>query len=215
MSPGYQQLTFFGLFVALSGLMVLFDQQSDMLRDTSKASPRPYSFARVQLAWWTVIVMSAFIAVLIGRHEILTFLPSTLILLGISAATTGAARIIDQSDLNNPDIARGQDQKGQNLFLDILSDGTGVNIHRFQTVLFNLVFGIWFIATVLNRLGTTPPIDVNGIIPIITDNNLILLGLSSGTYAALKTTENKVPDPGMQDKVSDESGQGGQGLAQG
>ncbi|HYC29488.1 MAG TPA: hypothetical protein VEB42_11735, partial [Chitinophagaceae bacterium] len=27
---------------------------------------------------------------------------------------------------------------------------------------------------------------------VITDNNLILIGLSSATYAAMKTTENKV-----------------------
>jgi len=32
---------------------------------------------------------------------------------------------------------------------------------------------------------------INGIIPVITNNNLILLGLSAGTYVALKTTENK------------------------
>ena len=216
MKPDNQQLIFWALFLALSGLIIFFDQKYKMLRDISTAGKKPFSFARVQLAWWTVIVLSAFIAILITKGIIPTFDSSTLILLGISAATTGTARIIDQSDLSNPAIVRGQDQNGQDFFLDILSDGTGVNIHRFQTVVFNLVFGIWFIVTVVHELplcasGTC----IDGIIPKVTTNNLILLGLSSGTYAALKATENKVPADSMQDKVSDESGQAGQGLAQG
>jgi hypothetical protein len=218
MSAANQQLIFWALFVALSLVVFFFDKQSGMLRDTSTAKKKPYSFARVQLAWWTVIVLSAFIAILITKGAIPTFDSSTLILLGISAATTGTARVIDQSDISNPAIVRGQNEDGQDLFLDILSDGTGVNIHRFQTVVFNLVFGIWFICTVLHNLPACVPSlpnFPNTVMPPISNNNLILLGLSSGTYAALKTTENKVPAPTMQDKVTDESGQAGQGLAQG
>jgi ABC-type thiamin/hydroxymethylpyrimidine transport system permease subunit len=87
-------------------------------------------------------------------------------------------------------------------------------MHRFQTVAFNLAFGVWFISAVLTRLPTCPVLAgissesaqacYNTIMPQITPNNLILLGLSAGTYAALKTTENK-PAP-MPNKVSDESG---------
>jgi uncharacterized protein YneF (UPF0154 family) len=60
-----------------------------------------------------------------------------------------------------------------------------------QTVIFNLVIGLWFIHQMLNNLATVPPLDLNSILPVIEPNNLILLGLSSGTYAAMKTTENK------------------------
>jgi hypothetical protein len=128
---------------------------------------------------------------------------STVILLGISAATTAAARVIDISDEEKSNW-RHQDGFGKNFFLDILSDNNGVSVHRFQTVVFNAVFGVWFIHAVLNNLlhdcsaytGDTKLLEqckldiLNYIMPPISDNNLILLGLSSATYAALKMTEN-------------------------
>lgn len=36
-----------------------------------------------------------------------------------------------------------------------------------------------------------PALNMSNILPDIEPNNLILMGLSAGTYAALKTTENK------------------------
>jgi hypothetical protein len=182
-----------------------------MLRDTSKANVKPFSFSRVQLSWWSCIVLSAFITILITKCAIPTFDASTLILLGISAGTTAAATVIDISDQSNPALQLSQNQDGQNFFLDILSDKNGVSIHRFQTVVFNIVFGVWFIGELLHNLNANTAIGnwvmcpdnpdvkdtfcsyVNLIIPKFSNNNLILLGLSSGTYAALKATENKTP----------------------
>jgi hypothetical protein len=44
------------------------------------------------------------------------------------------------------------------------------------------------------------------LIPIVSDNNLILLGLSSATYAALKITENKgTASETLNEKVVDEA----------
>ena len=114
---------------------------------------------------------------------------STVILLGISAATTATAKAIDISDAEKDERIRNQDGFGKNFFIDILSDGTGVSVHRFQTVVFNAVFGIWFIAAFLHNLLNNAAID--SIIPPVANNNLILLGVSSATYAALKVTENQ------------------------
>ncbi len=96
------------------------------------------------------------------------------------------------------------------------SDKNGINIHRFRTLVFNLVFGIWFLYQTVHHLSVAPgciavstPVGIktytdcmtvyaNQIIPMITPNNLILLGASSGVYATLKITENKqatVPEP--------------------
>lgn len=161
-----------------------------MLRDNGTESPRPYSFARVQLAWWTVIILVSFISTIILRGGAPTFNTSTLYLLGISSATTIGATLIDISDQANPAVTTlGQNMTSSGFFLDILSDKNGVNVHRFQTVVFNIVFGLWFIYEVLCNLKTQN--DINYIMPVITSNNLILLGVSSGVYAALKTTENK------------------------
>lgn len=64
---------------------------------------------------------------------------------------------------------------------DILSDGNNVSIHRVQAFVFNLVFGIAFLKTVI----------VDYSMPDFDSTQLLLLGLSNGTYAFMKTTENK------------------------
>ncbi|HEX6427751.1 MAG TPA: hypothetical protein VF008_08705, partial [Niastella sp.] len=114
-----------------------------MLRDLSKASPRPYSFSRVQLAWWSVIIISAFTTIMLQTGHAPNLHSSTLVLLGISAGTTAVARVIDLADQQNSLVFRHQDIKTSNFFLDLLSDQNGVSIQRFQALIFNAVFGIW------------------------------------------------------------------------
>jgi hypothetical protein len=204
-------------FVLLVIAIIYWDIKYEILRDISKVDPKPYSWSRVQLAWWTVIILSAFIAILWRDGRAPTLHYSTIVLLSISVATTAAARAIDVSDITNH-LTRHQSQKHVNngsFLIDILSDQNGMSIHRLQAVGFNLVFGIWFICIVLQNLVDFPnaalicdiysgmpdalkkctanPIDF--IMPAISDNNLVLLGVSSATYAAIKTTENKVTDP--------------------
>lgn len=184
------QLLFWAVLIVLLFAVIMFDIKYSMLRDMSTAKKKSYSFARVQFAWWSVIILASFVAIMLTRGIIPTLAESTLILLGISSVTTGAARLIDLSDKGNDKISMSQDEEGENFFLDILSDENGVSIHRFQTVVFNLAFGAWFVITVLERLNDQA-FDVNHIIPEITGNNLILLGLSATAYAGLKATENK------------------------
>lgn len=203
-------------FVLLWIIIFFLDRRSGVLRDISSANPAPFSWSRVQLAWWTVIILSSLIAIIWKDMQdappanIPTLHYSTLILLGISAATTTVARMIDVSDLTGSTGIRHQDQPAMNFTMDILSDQNGVSIHRLQAVVFNLVFGVWFIATVLYNLapGHDPcslyaagsqlatacnASKLDYMMPVITDNNLMLLGISSATYAAMKTTENKTP----------------------
>lgn len=194
------QVRFWVIFGVLFLLVFFFDRKCMMLRDISSANKKPYSFSRVQLAWWSVIVLASFISILFFG-DIPTFHQSTLILLGISIVTTAAARITDISDQASHGSNLIQNQNSENFFLDILSDGNGVSIHRFQTVIFNFTLGVWFICAVVHNLDqfarhiTTVVPDINWIIPDLSPNNLVLLGLSSGTYAALKATENKSAPP--------------------
>jgi hypothetical protein len=214
---------FWALFAILTACVVVCDRKYNMLRDLSKASPRPFSWSRVQLAWWTVIILTAFTTVIIQTGHAPNLHHSTLVLLGISAGTTAVARVIDLGDQQNPLIFRHQDIKTSNFFLDILSDQNGISIQRFQAVIFHAVFGIWFMASVLGNLGDPgfciadfakgdPNLaqcllhSTDFLIPIVSDNNLILLGLSSATYAALKVTENKgTASESMTEKVVDEA----------
>src|SRR5271167_2524726 len=96
---------YWATFIVLLALVYLFDKKYSMLRDNSTATPRPYSFSRVQLAWWSVIILAAFIAIIIiSKGTAPTFDTSTLYLLGISSATTVGATLIDISDQTNPNV---------------------------------------------------------------------------------------------------------------
>ena len=177
---------FISILIILFLAVFYFDFKYDMLKDISTAKRKPYSFSRVQLAWWSVIILTSFITI-IATKGIPTFHQSQLVLLGISALTTGSARLIDTSDQSN-NVSMIQNDERQNLLLDILSDSNGVSIHRFQSLVFNITFGIWFISEVLQKL---PDSAASNIMPVLSQNDLILLGLSSGAYVALKATENK------------------------
>jgi len=204
----HPQVWFTIIFLVLGFTVVLLDNKYDMLKDTSTPNLKPYSWSRVQLAWWSIIVLTSFATILLCTGSAPELYQSTIVLLGISAATTATARAIDttpQAVAAAAAIAPPTPKK-PNFFLDIISDDSKPNIQRFQTLVFNITFGIYFITYVLNNLGhysavcsiytgnalsacTSNP--YNYIIPDIQPNNLVLLGLSSATYAVLKVTENK------------------------
>jgi len=234
------------LVLVLQILLVVYLQKKfHVLCNNSTSHPKPYSFSRWQLVWWTFIILTTFISVIIATGKIPDFNQSSLILLGIGSITTVTASLIDISDDENANAAtaqntavavatttattapvtdptapvsdaapttdpapattvvvvtppvtpRAQDIKRANFLLDILSDKNGISIHRLQAFIFNLVFGLWFIYTsvqnikTINTLTLQPIID--GVIPVVANNNLILLGMSAGLYTALKSTENK------------------------
>jgi len=177
------------VFAIILSIFLYFDIKYDLLKDSSTANKRPYSYSRVQLAWWTLIVLTSFITIFFSKGLIPTFDESTLILLGISSATIISGRLIDTSDQKDHSINRYQNNETKGLILDLISDQNGASIHRLQSLLFNLTFGIWMITTVLNNL-IDYSINIDQIIPAITNKNLVLIGLSSATYAALKIPEN-------------------------
>jgi len=199
---------FWIVFAVMAVIIYLCNKKYNLLKDPSAATPSPYSYARVQLAWWTLIIISSFVTCYLISGQIPTFNQSTLMLLGISAGTTTVASIIDVSDQTNG-TAVSQNTPGQNFILDILSDNNGISIHRLQAVIFNIIIGAWFIEQANHQLadyhtqtalcitGTADVIAhckmdvIDKIMPVVTNNNLILMGVSAGTYAALKTNENK------------------------
>lgn len=70
---------------------------------------------------------------------------------------------------------------GVHWWMDILSDDTGVNFHRFQMVAWTLVLGVIFVHDVYIDLA----------MPVFNATLLGLLGISSGTYLGLKATSEK------------------------
>lgn len=189
------QLIFFLTLIVLLLLIIYLDRKYKLLRDISTSEQRPYSYSRVQLAWWTWIIITSFITILFANGGTLPILDSsTLILLGISAGTTSIANIIDVSDV--ADKTRHQDQGGKNFLYDIIDDSNGASIHRLQAVLFNIIFGIWMLIMVYNKMENIPPIE---------NSCLVLLGISAGTYSVIKTSENKQTNSTSETNTSDSS----------
>lgn len=182
-------------FISLSLIIYWLNAKYNLLKDKSSIINKPYSYSRVQLTWWTLIIISSFISIFILKGNLPILDNTLIILLGISSATTATAGIIDVADQSKQNITLIQNMQSEGFFLDILSDANGVSIHRLQAVLFNLVIGIWVIYSVLIGMKTCTPsvaaICINTIIPVIDTNKLLLLGVSATTYAAIKTNENK------------------------
>ncbi len=178
-------LTFFVfslLFLIIMGIIIA-SKENYIVRLGDKPTS-PYSLARCQLAFWTVLIALSFLYLWIVNGVAPTLPPSVLILLGISMATTATAGYIDYSkkDTDKPNINIGH----KNFLYDILSDGTGVNIQRSQMFLWTLILGFIFLYAVFSHQKM---LNFN-------DTLLILMGISSGTYALLKTQEAPLPTTG-------------------
>ena len=86
-------------------------------------------------------------------------------------------------------VERQRDIRKTGFLLDILSDNTGVSVHRFQAVVMNLVIGIWFVIEVYYNLRSAQKAD--DVIPSITNQVMVLLAIGAGTYVMIKSSENK------------------------
>lgn len=189
--------------VVLLVLILWLTGRYGMLKDQSTAQKRPYSYSRCQLAWWSWILISCIISLIWITGTIPVLPDSVLVLLGMGGLTTGLARAIDTSDTTTAkaEVAAGNanaltslsvNNASQGFFLDILSDISGVSIHRLQSFLFNLSFGIYYLyafgAAIATLHGGSP---TKGILPELSAQHLGLLGVSTATYLGLKSAENK------------------------
>jgi hypothetical protein len=166
--------------LALSGVWLYLNPTA--LRDESTQSPRPYSLSRVQLAWWTLIVLGAFVGVYEWTGQFWSLNATCLALLAIGAGTSVAGRIVDTRQ-QEAMLPRHQDaEPSHGLFNDILSDENGASVHRFQTVAFNLAYGVAFLVWTFRDPSATA-------FPSFDSTTLLVLGVSSSVYIAVKPTE--------------------------
>jgi hypothetical protein len=165
---------------------------------------RPFSFARTQLFFWTMIIFTCYTAFYALYGTLLPLNSTAVILLGGGIATQLLGKTIDKTQTENnlpkpaapgaapaaPDWpARHQDvYPSKGLITDILSDDNGVSIHRLQLLVFNLIYGIAYLGFFFQMLQQCkyPLTD-------FADWQLMLLGVSAGGYLGIKTTENSKP----------------------
>jgi hypothetical protein len=171
------------LIVCLVVILILLSLKSGLLRDGGSLASerRPYSLARTQFTLWLLLISSAYIFLWVSTGEMPILTASSLILLGISGGTSVVAKMIDNSQALNP----SPEGKTKGFMTDILSDESGVSIHRLQMFVFTLVIGLIFCHDVL-VIFEMPDFD---------SNLLMLMGISSGTYAGFKVTENNSATP--------------------
>ncbi|MBV9494952.1 MAG: hypothetical protein JOZ54_11950 [Acidobacteria bacterium] len=88
------------LLLALVVAVILYARNSDLLRDGPKLGGRrqPFSLARTQMAWWFVLIVTAYVYLWLVTGDRDSIAPSLLALLGISAATALAAVAISTGD---------------------------------------------------------------------------------------------------------------------
>lgn len=170
--------------VMLTGIYLLWDNGA--LRDTSVQcdGEKPYSFARVQLWWWTLIICGSYLGIYAITGIYWSLNSTCLILLGISTATTVSGALVDTRQIEDPKVIRTQDAPSQGFLKDILSDEQGVSMHRFQALVFNVAYGASFVISVFDEGN-------EGKFPEYGEFTLGLMGISSATYLAMKTNENK------------------------
>ena len=199
------QLIYWLIFVLFTAAIVFMQIKYGLIADAGTATSRPYSFSRVQLIWWTLLLLTAMVSIIIVSGNIPSLTQSSLVLLGIGSLSTVSARLIDISDRQNFEAATAASAADPqpinqqictgNFFTDILSDRSGISVHRLQAFIFNLVFGLWFIyrsVTAIVSISAASTQDaINKVIPDFSEGNLVLLGLSAGVYVTIKSTENK------------------------
>ena len=154
-----------------------------------------FSLSLVQMAIWYYVVTVSFIYLYVASGGCMpTLNDSTLVLLGISSATAISGKIINVSnteqkkkDANGKALVTEENEgESEGFFLDILSDEYGINLTRFQHVVWTFIMVGIFIFTVVTE----------STIPDFTDSNLLLLmGISSGSYLAYKLKEAPPPQP--------------------
>ncbi|ALM49021.1 hypothetical protein AMR72_09040 [Flavobacterium psychrophilum] len=193
------------ILIAFAILMIWISEKSSMLRNNIfnaenfaaiaktekiKKPKASYSLGRSQLAFWTVIVASSFVYLLLSQSaypQILVPVLDTvnLTLISIAAGTTVISKVIDSSQKENQNgSVPQQDYPSEGFFIDIISDEKGVSIHRLQNVIWTVIVGGIYIAYVSGH--TTLPDDT-----ILTSNLLGLMGISTAAYLGLKLNENK------------------------
>ncbi len=147
-----------------------------------------YSLSRVQIGWWTVIILGSFLHLYIYTGEFNDLTTTTMTLLGLSGATLLGASIIDSntSQLTSDNTLQPKPFESRGFLIDILSDGKGdVNVQRFQFLVWTLALTFIFIRGVVRDLS----------MPEFGTNLLLLMGISNSIYLLLKIPENKSTNP--------------------
>jgi hypothetical protein len=169
-------------------------QQKQRWKQVNKTYP--FSLTKVQFGVWTVIIASSYIYLSFCKGNCADgpINKTALVLMGIFAGTTVASSIIDKKEIND-NRPRHQNSPSEGFFVDILSDDSGISLHRFQNFVWTIIAMVIYIYRVINTTGGC-------ILPELSDTLLTLTGISSATYIVMRSKEN---DPSVQEARAENS----------
>ncbi|MEI6454798.1 MAG: hypothetical protein WCO93_00795 [bacterium] len=163
------------LVVIILGIVVFLSHKTDLIRIGDNKSQ--FSLGLTQLIFWTVIIASSYFYLWILNKEPVSMADGTLILLGISIATTTGSKLVDFRRKTPVPVQ----VPSRGFWTDIASDSLGFSVHRCQMILWTIILSIVFIQNVI----------VQQKIPDLDPTLLALMGISSAGFVGLKTMENK------------------------
>ena len=197
------EIQFWTYFVGLALFLLMLcwlAMRTALLRDRGTLTPAgklpPYSLSRFQMAFWSFLIIAAYVFIWMVTDELDTITGSVLALLGIGSSTALAATLIDKEKTTGT-VTGGVEAQApaaasppartaavsEGFLRDVLSDDNGISLHRLQLFAWTLVLGIIFVASVYDGLQ----------MPQFNPTLLGLMGISSGTYLGFKVPESRTP----------------------
>ncbi|HEY6139181.1 MAG TPA: hypothetical protein VI670_15565 [Thermoanaerobaculia bacterium] len=180
--PRKQFWVFVLLLAVMLAVFVMLCRRTALIRGGSPDVPpaqRPYSLSLFQMSFWFFLVIASYVFLWLINDELDTITESVLALIGIGAATALGATLIDQ---NKPSPV--STDKSDGFLRDVMSDPTGISLHRFQMFAWTLILGVIFVGSVYHNLE----------MPQFSATLLGLMGISSGTYLGFKVPEKASTD---------------------
>lgn len=175
-------LVFSAAFCALAA------RTSLLMERTNSAQAPPamrFSLAKVQLALWFFAVFGSFLVIWLVTGNFNTINSSIVATLGISVGTAlgdayiKSARPMSESAETSVLPLLPPDRTPARFVRELVSDGEGYSIYRFQMLAWTVALVIVFLADVYDDL----------VMPSFGPELLYLLGVSSGTYVAHRVPE--------------------------
>jgi len=151
----------------------------------------PFSLAKSQVAYWTLLVAGAYLMIFFVTSALPTIPSGLLGLLGISIANGLFSKLINKTQTPAEiDAAANLRQtdgigKSRGWVSDVLTDTNGVSIVRLQFVVFNAVVGIYVVQQVLTHWS----------LPNLDGNILALISISSLGFLVQKNSEGRTDKP--------------------
>jgi hypothetical protein len=167
--------------VSLGVILIIIKNKAGKMKnfilENSARDNSPFSLGRTQMAWWFFWVITSYIYVYMVNGSTDTLNDSVLGLIGIGAATSLGAAIIDIDQPSTTVISKG-------FWIDLLSSRSqegGLYFHRLQLIIWTFVLTVIFLVSVYSRLS----------MPAFSPTLLALQGITSGVYLGFKFPENK------------------------